>query len=184
VQEAGAPGARGLLHGRGLPLQAFSLASTASASGSKAKPMSMSLPPSAMGTHSASGTPAPAARASNPFFDNIRQNIELARAAPTSRIALVLPPAVAARADALPLPGLRALARDTLADGDAVADELARQFVAIERAEQKRLMGVMAHHAKEAGTPDTSFAFGITAGFEKGQKNRCGARAPLFSLLR
>jgi tyrosine-protein phosphatase 2/3 len=154
-------------------MQAFSLASTASGS----RPTS--LPGTAAGSNSA-GTPQSARgpTASNPFFDNIRQNIELAGSStptkPTaaSSIPLVLPPAVRDHVDRLPLACLRTLAQRAISARDEVADELAQQFVDIERAEQKRLMGVMAHHAKESTSANAAFAFGITAGFEKGGKNR------------
>lgn len=56
-------------------------------------------------------------------------------------------------------------------DNAKLAQDLAAQFQAIEQAEQKRLNGVMMHHARESET-DLRFAFGITAGFEKGSKNR------------
>ncbi|KAF5361667.1 hypothetical protein D9758_007312 [Tetrapyrgos nigripes] len=82
---------------------------------------------------------------------------------------------------------------------DEGMEALAMQFYRIELAEQKRLMGVMQHHTKESGTqsksgpglssssmrldgplsslgpqtsPDSPFPYSITAGIEKGAKNR------------
>lgn len=54
------------------------------------------------------------------------------------------------------------------------------QFYRIELAEQRRLMGVMEHHSKESGRfveegitqASLTFPFSITAGVEKGAKNR------------
>lgn len=57
-------------------------------------------------------------------------------------------------------------------------EALAMQFYRIELAEQRRMMGVMEHHSKESGKfADTfsvgaAFPFSITAGVEKGAKNR------------
>ncbi|KAG5732080.1 Receptor-type tyrosine-protein phosphatase zeta [Termitomyces sp. T112] len=58
-------------------------------------------------------------------------------------------------------------------------EALAMQFYRIEVAEQRRLMGVMEHHSKESRHPPArdffpgnSFPFSITAGVEKGSKNR------------
>ncbi|KAG5654336.1 hypothetical protein H0H81_004290 [Sphagnurus paluster] len=67
-----------------------------------------------------------------------------------------------------------------------LAEALATQFYRIELAEQQRLMGVMAYHSRESGTvlPEgiqslinekeakEVFPFSITAGVEKGAKNR------------
>lgn len=65
-------------------------------------------------------------------------------------------------------------------------EALATQFYKIELAEQKRLMGVMEHHTRESGNAggiplgaaseqlqkSVPFPFSITAGVEKGAKNR------------
>jgi tyrosine-protein phosphatase 2/3 len=100
----------------------------------------------------------------NPFYDNIRQNIESpADGAAQTRIPLALPRAVRARADELPFEWLRRIARAAATDadsdrartedeksgsGDAVAvDALAEQFRRIELAEQKRMMGIMVGRA-------------------------------------
>jgi protein tyrosine phosphatase len=60
------------------------------------------------------------------------------------------------------------------------AENLAMQFYRIELAEQRRLTGIMHHHSKEdAGAPagdaqpsSAPFPYSITAGVEKGAKNR------------
>ena len=57
------------------------------------------------------------------------------------------------------------------------SDPLAMQFHSIELAEQRRLMNIMQHHSKHSGRcVDQSlilgFPFSITAGVEKGAKNR------------
>ncbi|KII86372.1 hypothetical protein PLICRDRAFT_125890 [Plicaturopsis crispa FD-325 SS-3] len=65
------------------------------------------------------------------------------------------------------------------ADVDEGAEALAMQFYRIELAEQRRLQGVMEHHSKESlgekpdiGDKRGAFPFSITAGVEKGAKNR------------
>ena len=70
------------------------------------------------------------------------------------------------------------------ADVEEGTEALAMQFYRIELAEQRRLMGVMEHHSKESGPSDSQpttavngskplkFPFSITAGVEKGAKNR------------
>lgn len=62
---------------------------------------------------------------------------------------------------------------------DQGTEALAMQFYRIEVAEQRRLMGIMNHHSKESRhppvtefMPDRIFPFSITAGIEKGSKNR------------
>ncbi|KAJ3789757.1 hypothetical protein GGU11DRAFT_672503 [Lentinula aff. detonsa] len=161
----------------------------------------------------------------NPFFDTIRQNIELTQGV-TERIPLRLPKRVRKRIDDLPFEWLREISRradvkpeDSLSsDGhDSTSSEshphspessckvlppalleegmeaLATQFYHIELAEQKRLMGVMKHHSAESGvvvasralisesdsdlgkgqkSAKTVFPYSITAGVEKGAKNR------------
>jgi protein-tyrosine phosphatase len=73
------------------------------------------------------------------------------------------------------------------ADVDEGTEALAMQFYRIELAEQRRLLGVMQHHSKESGPSGLSdpqlpkgnkgaetldHPFSITAGIEKGAKNR------------
>jgi protein-tyrosine phosphatase len=69
----------------------------------------------------------------------------------------------------------------TSADVEEGKDALATQFYKVEVAEQRRLMGIMEYHTKETAivTTDTDsaptssgFPYSITAGVEKGAKNR------------
>lgn len=148
-------------------------------------------------------TPATQTQAANPFFDNIRQNAELAQGI-TERIPLDLPNSTVSRAGDLPK-WLRELV--TASPGEA-SEILAMQFYKIELGEQRRLQGIMDHHTRNPGdaimesgsdsdgtkgrggtTPsgldngsgqhkNTSegggdyFPYSITAGLEKGGKNR------------
>lgn len=129
----------------------------------------------------------------NPFFDNIRQNLELSHGGITERIPLGLPDSVMRRANELP-----GFLRDlvTLPDKDS-QDLLAKQFYRIERGEQKRLQSVMDVLSKASHEPETRsiadeplrnadeierlmteqgdngyYPFSITAGVERGTKNR------------
>ncbi|KAJ3501697.1 hypothetical protein NMY22_g18835 [Coprinellus aureogranulatus] len=149
---------------------------------------------------SSSSTHHPAA---NPFFDTIRQNVELSHGI-TERIPLQLPRRVRRRLDELDfIPWLHRIAKlagpssphphsspsdassdddmDEPPSGDHYADALANQFYQIELAEQRRLMNIMQHHSQESGvvvvedgkaTRNTGFPYSITAGVEKGAKNR------------
>jgi len=137
----------------------------------------------------------------NPFFDTIRQNTELSHGI-TERIPLRLPRRVRRRIRDLPFPWLQNIARRaastpshhrnfsesssdssedyelSAADVEEGKEALAMQFFKIELTEQRRLMGVMEHHSKESGQSGQSppqgnpFPFSITAGIEKGAKNR------------
>ncbi|KAK8864617.1 hypothetical protein IAR55_001867 [Kwoniella newhampshirensis] len=143
----------------------------------------------------------------NPFFDNIRQNLELSHGGITERIPLNLPNTITSRAGMLP-EFLRELV--TMPERDSM-DTLAKQFYELELSEQKRLQGVMEWHTKGSGaklglsegnakwagqkesdveevrrlgewTGETArdrdrdqedyFPFSITAGVERGTKNR------------
>lgn len=69
-------------------------------------------------------------------------------------------------------------------DVEEGTEALAMQFYRIELAEQRRLLGIMEHHSKESGPTDSQprgaykgpehldFPYSITAGVEKGAKNR------------
>ena len=139
--------------------------------------------------------------ACNPFFDTIRQNTELSHGI-TERIPLRLPRRVRRRIRDLPFPWLQNIAhraastpshRDfsdstssdssenyesSPADVEEGKEALAMQFFKIEHAEQRRLMGVMEHHSNETSqsgqfpSQGNPFPFSITAGVEKGAKNR------------
>lgn len=151
----------------------------------------------------------------NPFYDNIRQNLELSTGI-TERIPLVIPPSILERETELPFQWLRDIVRkasaksaDGIIGGEALED-LAMQFYRIELGEQRRLNGVMEHHSNESTTDGVSnsskgsvrgnltagtrpradwkaetgskkhletsktatFPYSITAGVEKGTKNR------------
>ncbi len=80
----------------------------------------------------------------NPFFDNIRQNLELSHGGITERIPLSLPPDVRARAAELP-----AFLRDLVEkQPEEAAATLAKEFESVERDEQRRLQGIMEWHSK------------------------------------
>ena len=144
----------------------------------------------------------------NPFFDNIRQNLELSHGGITERIPLGLDAAAVRRASEFPS-FLNELVN--LSEKES-ADRLAEEFYRIELCEQKRLQGVMDFHSRGSGTPwlehppsggllpglpeqkakdareverlaawvpgvqasqGDYFPFSITAGVERGTKNRC-----------
>ncbi|CAG7847259.1 SubName: Full=Related to Protein-tyrosine phosphatase, receptor type 1 {ECO:0000313/EMBL:CCA69404.1} [Serendipita indica DSM 11827] len=114
--------------------------------------------------------------AANPFYDNIRQNLELSQGVDT-RIALRLPQRVIDRRGDLPFQWLRQVVDQAVTD--SVGDALAMQFYRIELNEQRRLQEVMDHHSKESATavvddptPKQEFPYSITAGIEMGTKNR------------
>ncbi|KAF8309996.1 hypothetical protein DL93DRAFT_2046705, partial [Clavulina sp. PMI_390] len=148
----------------------------------------------------------------NPFYDNIRQNLELSTGI-TERIPLVIPTHILKRESDLPFQWLRDVVRkasmrseDGVIGSEALED-LAMQFYRIELGEQRRLNGVMAHHSRESDSSATAasrkkekqladasvadgnemdiekkqpspeekaglFPYSITAGVEKGAKNR------------
>ncbi|KAJ1311520.1 hypothetical protein OPQ81_010005 [Rhizoctonia solani] len=125
-------------------------------------------------------------QASNPFYDNIRQNRELSHGI-TERIPLELSKDVISRKDEIPVPWVREIVENS--DREKGIEALAMQFYRIELGEQRRLQGVMSHHSKESqslqgnnshqtGAPTNdshthdSFPFSIIAGVEKGTKNR------------
>ena len=150
----------------------------------------------------------------NPFFDNIRQNLELSHGGITERIPLGLAPDVLRRATELPS-WLGNLVN--LPDTEC-SEILANQFYRIERGEQKRLQAVMDFHSRGSGgswpksakhdpdprgeawfeqraqdaaevkrlaawtggtqtLEDQYFPFSITAGVERGTKNRSVRRS-------
>lgn len=80
----------------------------------------------------------------NPFFDNIRQNLELSHGGITERIALNLPPEIASRAHELP-----SFLRDLVEKPqNETATILANEFENVERDEQKRLQSIMEWHSR------------------------------------
>jgi hypothetical protein len=83
----------------------------------------------------------------NPFFDNIRQNLELSHGGITERIPLDLGEDVIQRAADFPS-WLRSLI--SMSNKES-AETLAGQFYEIELGEQKRLQAVMDWHARGSG---------------------------------
>ena len=140
--------------------------------------------------------------ACNPFFDTIRQNAELSHGITeriplrlprrVRRRICDLPfpwlQNIAHRAASTPSHhhnSSETTSEDSSGDYESSAADieegkasLAMQFFKIELAEQRRLMGVMEHHSNESGQPGqffpqgNPFPFSITAGVEKGAKNR------------
>lgn len=80
----------------------------------------------------------------NPFFDNIRQNLELSHGGITERISLNLPPEIASRAHELP-----SFLRDLVEKpSNETAAILANEFENVERDEQRRLQSIMEWHSR------------------------------------
>ncbi|KAF8577854.1 hypothetical protein K439DRAFT_1363597 [Ramaria rubella] len=156
----------GFLRAKKLPSSAFQQVSTTTAT----------QRPPALAQHRLVA-PAPTSTrpvAANPFYDNIRQNRELEHGI-TERIPLRFPTSVVARRDDLPFDWLKEIFDK--AEVEEGTEALAMQFYMIELREQRRLMGVMDHHSREAmSTQDQGrsahFPYSITAGVEKGSKNR------------
>uniref|UniRef100_A0A1D1XQ21 protein-tyrosine-phosphatase n=1 Tax=Anthurium amnicola TaxID=1678845 RepID=A0A1D1XQ21_9ARAE len=97
----------------------------------------------------------------NPFFSNIRQNIELS-AGITETIPIRLPEGVTFNKSQIP-----AFMREVITEDGKM--KLAEAFQEIERAEQRRLQSLMLHNSNQV-TADCPFS--ISAGMEKGTKNR------------
>ncbi|CAG8545286.1 6414_t:CDS:2 [Paraglomus occultum] len=98
----------------------------------------------------------------NPFFSNIRQNYELIGGI-TEKIPVRFPEGVRFEANDLP-----AFLRDICSENGG-KDRLAEAFYDIERTEQRRLQSLMLQNANK---PTADFAYSISAGIEKGTKNR------------
>ena len=167
-----------LLHGclcpRDLPIQAFQGTSTTMLGQSKSTPS----------RETSSFT------AANPFYDNIRQNVELANGI-GDKIPLLVPDHIFSRRDDLPSQWLRDLLLQA-ETADHGAEMLALQFYRIELGEQRRLQGVMSHHSRQhdntrpvdpPSTAPAQFPFSITAGIEMGTKNRSVVFSPSCFLL-
>ncbi|KAJ7226090.1 hypothetical protein GGX14DRAFT_349051 [Mycena pura] len=185
-----------ILRAHHLPRAAFSLASTTQAP----QPSPGECPPvTTLYVYNQFHTAA-----SNPFYDVVRQNTELAHGI-TERIILRLPRRVRRRIAELPFEWLRDIARraapatppisgtkaslSSAPTGTAIeigTEMLAMQFYRIELAEQRRLMNVMTHHTGMSGDVREEsrmeggrgngrrgrYPYSITAGVEKGGKNR------------
>ncbi|KAG6894391.1 hypothetical protein C0992_006301, partial [Termitomyces sp. T32_za158] len=106
-----------------------------------------------------------------PWLREIAQRADRTHVRTSSRIRHDLDPSSSDSSGSEAVPSTAAVDQGT--------EILAMQFHRIELAEQKRLMGVMDHHSKESRQPPLtdclpgrSFPFSITAGVEKGSKNR------------
>ncbi|KAG9293654.1 hypothetical protein G9A89_018991 [Geosiphon pyriformis] len=98
----------------------------------------------------------------NPFFSNIRQNYELSVGI-TETIPIRIPEGI--KIDRSKLPAFM----DNLVYSEGGRGKLARNFHDIELTEQRRLQSLMLHNSNQA-TADCPFS--ISAGMEKGAKNR------------
>jgi rhodanese-related sulfurtransferase len=117
--------------------------------------------------------------AANPFYDTIRQNVELADGV-GDKIPLLVSDYVFSRRHDLPFQWFRDLLLQAESP-DHGAETLALQFYRIEVGEQRRLQGIMSHHSRQnphpkpihrPSTAPAQFPFSITAGIEMGTKNR------------
>ena len=123
-------------------------------------------PQVAVGAPVAGGCPMPIAQtAANPFFGNIRQNMDLIGG--VGQIAVKLPLTLIPSGTAKLPPWLRRVV-DEKDNGKTVADH----FFTIEQAEQKRMQKALSGNVS-FGSPNAASAGGFQiAGFEKGTKNR------------
>lgn len=123
-------------------------------------------PQVAVGAPVAGGCPMPIAQtAANPFFGNIRQNMDLIGG--VGQIAVKLPLTLVPSGTAKLPPWLSRVV-DEKDNGKAVAD----RFFTIEQAEQKRMQKALSGNVSY-GTPSAAAAGGVQiAGLEKGTKNR------------
>lgn len=119
-----------------------------------------------VGAPVAGGCPMPIAQtAANPFFGNIRQNMDLIGG--VGQIAVKLPLTLISGGTTRLPPWLRQVV-DEKDNGKMVAD----RFFTIEQAEQKRMQKALSGNVSY-GTPKSVSAGGFQiAGFEKGAKNR------------
>lgn len=157
------------LRSSNLPQAAFQQSSTTSA---MRRPGAMSSASSegSSQAHGAAGPSSTRLAPANPFYDNIRQNVELSGGAMPG-IPLRLTEKVRQRIHDLPFQWLREVARS--ADREETAEALSMQFYRIEVGEQRRLQGIMDHHSAVTNADTHSdFPYAITSGFEMGQKNR------------
>ncbi|PWN41013.1 hypothetical protein IE81DRAFT_197165 [Ceraceosorus guamensis] len=143
-----------LVQPRGLPAEAFTTRSLAGSWNNEAGQRRMRgieashSQPAQLGVNQ--GRPQPQASA-NPFFDNIRQNRELAHGV-TETVPLDIPNLSSAQRDALP-PFLQHLAD---LDPKTREQKLAEDFFNVERDEQQRLMQTMRKHAAESSVDPRS----------------------------
>ncbi|KAI9499166.1 protein-tyrosine phosphatase-like protein [Zychaea mexicana] len=117
----------------------------------------------------------------NPFFSNIRQNMELSHGSIKERFPIRLPPSSSCQVDMATgrvtkrqlrqgLSAVPSWLRDMFSSNDGPR-KLAELYEIIERTEQRRLQSVMAHHSK-ATSNLAEHPFSIVAGIEMGALNR------------
>ena len=164
VDEAPGPD-KGLMIGR-LGTLAFQQGSTGSQRPGDMKffnlgPQSATSITSGNTAHQASETSSPSAlrlQPANPFFDNIRQNLELGQGI-TDRIPLLLNSLIRARASDFP-PWLGDLI--AMSEKES-AEKLSEEFHNIEVFEQKRLQTIMDFHAQGSGAVDSNPTLPVAA---------------------
>ncbi|CEH11788.1 Protein tyrosine phosphatase [Ceraceosorus bombacis] len=143
-----------LVQPRGLPAEAFTTRSLAGSWNNEAGQRRMRgieashSQPAQLGVNQGQRQPQASA---NPFFDNIRQNRELAHGV-TETVPLDIPRLSSAQRDALP-PFLQHLAD---LDPKTREQKLAEDFFNVERDEQQRLMQTMRKHAAESSVDPRS----------------------------
>lgn len=119
-----------------------------------------------VGAPVAGGCPMPSAQtAANPFFGNIRQNMDLIGG--VGQMAVKLPSTLISNGTTKLPPWLR-LAVDEKDNGKTVAD----RFFKIEQAEQHRMQKALSGNVSYGTSNPTSASGFKIAGFEKGTKNR------------
>ncbi|KAI8145040.1 protein-tyrosine phosphatase-like protein [Fennellomyces sp. T-0311] len=125
----------------------------------------------------------------NPFFSNIRQNMELSHGPIRERFPIRLP----RECTSVPETGLVNASHPRCLDGisrmdaghlvvakwlrETILDEtgpklLAEMYEKLERVEQRRLQNIMLYHSKHTSTNPSDFPLSIVAGIERGTLNR------------
>ncbi|KAI8080842.1 protein-tyrosine phosphatase-like protein [Gilbertella persicaria] len=126
-------------------------------------------------------------QAFNPFFSNIRQNMELSHGPIRERFPIRLPPHCSQVGDAIQLSdtviprNMEGCHKENnlfkgpewlqLTLGENGAQVLAEMYEKLERTEQRRLQNIMHFHSKHTDNP-AEFPFSIVAGIEMGALNR------------
>ncbi|KAI9254831.1 protein-tyrosine phosphatase-like protein [Sporodiniella umbellata] len=126
-------------------------------------------------------------QAFNPFFSNIRQNMELSHGPIRERFPIRLPTQCEVQSTGVRFaltqprcpPGCQTLANDLLqvpawllqTVQEQGAKLLAENYEKLERTEQRRLQNIMHFHSKHTSNP-AEFPFSIVAGIEMGALNR------------
>ncbi|KAI9277017.1 protein-tyrosine phosphatase-like protein [Phascolomyces articulosus] len=128
----------------------------------------------------------------NPFFSNIRQNMELAHGPISERFKIRLPhdSSIAnSEKGSIQVKNPRCLdhttfidehghfivpkwLRHTIVDDEIGPKLLAEMYEKLERVEQRRLQNIMLYHSKHTNTNPSDFPLSIVAGIERGTLNR------------